>query len=174
MPVSAQPPNLPHETAVIPEKLPDDDAPQPTLAHIVHLGAYGLRIIVRDPRSTARIIEPGHARRRFPVALVMLIANSCASELPPISVLSLPSLRGTARRLEESRVDVGNSAVGAGKKRDSHEQFVGWRSAGLKCSHARVDVELRRRIVRGGVKGRVEVGDRPARVGVGSHDVYEI
>src|SRR5258706_14560988 len=90
--LSAQRPNNLHETPVIPEQLPDDDAPQPALAHIVDLGAYGLRIIVCDPRSTARIIEPRHARRGFPVALVTVIANACAGDLPPISILPLPIL----------------------------------------------------------------------------------
>src|SRR5713101_5399816 len=96
MPVSAQRPNSLHESAVIPEEFPDDNPAKPALPYIINFGANRLRIIVRDPRSTARIIEPRHARRGFPVAFVTAIANACTSQLPPISILPPPILRGTA------------------------------------------------------------------------------
>src|SRR3954463_15451908 len=128
-----------HQLPVVCADLPDHDAAEGVVAHVLHLGADGFRIVVADPCPGLRVVEPRDLRRRFPVADVAWIAQPRARETSPVAARIMPVGWLTRRVLKETAIHVGDAAIDARKKWNSDEQLVGGDAAGTEGLHAGVD-----------------------------------
>src|SRR5438445_11962945 len=96
---SADTRNRANELAIVGAYLPDDDPTEIVLAHVIDFGPHRLRIVVGDPRSIERIVEPRHLGRRLPMAYVARIVEPRARQAAPVTIRFMPITWLAGRRL---------------------------------------------------------------------------